>query len=119
MNLVAKEYVAAQDPENPGVLVLSRNAGAAQELDAALLVDPQDAEGLSTHIASALAMPQSERRARWRQMQDRLAHASIHRWFTSFLNELKSPRPAVLPIAAAAVSTLRGDPPQRAFAAHR
>ncbi len=55
MNLVAKEYVAAQDPADPGVLVLSKFAGAAHELDGALQVDPTDIEGTSRKMASALA----------------------------------------------------------------
>ena len=62
MNLVAKEYVAAQDPEDPGVLILSRFAGAAAELTAALLVNPYDPETVATSIAHALSMPLEERR---------------------------------------------------------
>src|SRR3982751_6955532 len=57
MNLVAKEYVAAQDAENPGVLILSRFAGAAVECEAALLVNPYDPESGGTAIAPAFAMP--------------------------------------------------------------
>ncbi|MFN3656595.1 MAG: trehalose-6-phosphate synthase [Pseudolabrys sp.] len=92
MNLVAKEYVAAQDPANPGVLVLSRFAGAARELDAALLVDPNDIEGLSRAVATALTMPGSERRARWQHMMDGLLRRSIHVWFAEFMDELKRGR---------------------------
>ncbi len=61
MNLVAKEFVAAQDPDDPGVLVLSRFAGAARELQAALIVNPYDPEGVSIAIDRALAMPLPER----------------------------------------------------------
>jgi len=100
MNLVAKEYVAAQNPDDPGVLVLSKYAGAAQELDAALLVDPHDVEAVARQIAAGLAMSRGERCARWQQMSDRLARGSIHRWFSSFLEELKSPRPIPMPLAA-------------------
>jgi trehalose 6-phosphate synthase len=107
MNLVAKEYVAAQNPEDPGVLVLSRFAGAAHELDAALLVDPHDIGGVAQQIATALSMPRGERRARWRQMADRLSRHSIHRWFASFLDELKSPRPTVVPLPPAKVPSIR------------
>src|SRR5205823_9819026 len=64
MNLVAKEYIAAQDAENPGVLILSRFAGAAAECTAALLVNPYDPEAVATSIAHALAMPSEERRSR-------------------------------------------------------
>ena len=67
MNLVAKEYVAAQNPFDPGVLVLSSFAGAAKELDAALLVNPHDIDGMARQIANALAMSLEERRERWQQ----------------------------------------------------
>ena len=62
MNLVAKEYVAAQDADDPGVLILSRFAGAALELEAALLVNPYDTEAVAAAIARSLAMPLEERR---------------------------------------------------------
>ena len=104
MNLVAKEYVAAQNPDDPGVLVLSKFAGASHELDAALLVDPRDADAVAVQIAAGLAMPRSERRARWQQMADRLARHSIHRWFASFLDELKTLRPVAVPLAPAKVA---------------
>jgi len=117
MNLVAKEYVAAQNPDDPGVLVLSRYAGAAQELDAALLVDPKDIDGLAAQIATALAMPRSERCARWRHMHERLTRHSIHRWFAGFLQDLKSPRPNVLPLTGTAPAAVRGAPRDRALAA--
>jgi trehalose 6-phosphate synthase len=100
MNLVAKEFIAAQNPDDPGVLVLSKYAGAAQELDAALLVDPQDVDAVARQIAAGLSMSRGERRARWQQMADRLSRGSIHRWFSSFLDELKSPRPIAVPLAA-------------------
>jgi trehalose 6-phosphate synthase len=112
MNLVAKEYVAAQNADDPGVLVLSKFAGAAHELDAALLVDPNRIDQVATQINDALIMPRGERRARWRQMADRLARHSIHRWFTTFLDELKSPRPTVVPLPAAKVPSIRPSVPQ-------
>jgi len=68
MNFVAKEYVAAQDPENPGVLVLSRFAGAAYQLQDALIVNPYDIEEVADAIYQALVMPLDERKARWKQM---------------------------------------------------
>ena len=73
MNLVAKEYVAAQNPADPGVLVLSKFAGAANELDTALLVNPHDIDGMARTIATALSMPLTERRLRWEAMMDKLA----------------------------------------------
>jgi trehalose 6-phosphate synthase len=92
MNLVAKEYVAAQDPENPGVLVLSRFAGAAQELDAALLVNPFDVEGVAEAIHRALIMPLEERRERWQRMFAVMAQATQLHWSNSYLAALKASR---------------------------
>src|SRR5260370_7191042 len=62
MNLVAKEYVASQNPDDPGVLILSRFAGAAQECKAALIVNPYDPDSVAAAIGQALAMPLAERR---------------------------------------------------------
>src|SRR3954454_15451515 len=76
MNLVAKEYVAAQDPENPGVLVLSQFAGAARELDAALLVNPYDPSGVAATLDRALAMSLDERRERHAAMLRVMRHHS-------------------------------------------
>ena len=118
MNLVAKEYVAAQNPEDPGVLVLSRYAGAANELDAALLVDPQDIEAVSRQLRTALAMPRSERRARWQHMNDKLVRHSIHRWFADFMQDLKTPRPNVLPLTGTAAPAPRPTVQDRALVAH-
>jgi trehalose 6-phosphate synthase len=89
MNLVAKEYVAAQHPEDPGVLVLSRFAGAAQELSGALLVNPYDIEGVSDALATALAMPLEERRERWEVMLKRLKQFDIVTWRESYLQALQ------------------------------
>ena len=68
MNLVSKEYVASQAPDNPGVLVLSQFAGAAQELKSALIVNPYDIEATAAAIARAFAMPLDERKDRWNAM---------------------------------------------------
>ena len=68
MNLVAKEYVAAQAPDNPGVLVLSQFAGAAQELKSALIVNPYDTEATAAAIARAFSMQLDERKDRWHAM---------------------------------------------------
>ncbi|MBL8689780.1 MAG: trehalose-6-phosphate synthase [Rhodospirillaceae bacterium] len=92
MNLVAKEYVAAQDPENPGVLVLSHLAGAAQELDAALLVNPFDPEGVAEAIHKGLVMPTDERRDRWRRMRTVLGHTTQRDWSRRFLAALADTR---------------------------
>lgn len=90
MNLVAKEYVASQDEANPGVLVLSRFAGAASELTDALLVNPFDLDGVADAIASALAMPVDERRQRWRASMDVLERHDITHWRRSFVESLQA-----------------------------
>jgi trehalose 6-phosphate synthase len=92
MNLVAKEYVAAQNPDDPGVLVLSKFAGAANELDTALLVNPHDIDGMARTIAVAVSMPFPERRMRWEAMMAKLRHRSIQQWFTSFVEVLETAR---------------------------
>jgi trehalose 6-phosphate synthase len=101
MNLVAKEYVAAQNPFDPGVLVLSEFAGAAKELDAALSVNPYDIEGIARQIGAALAMGLDERRERWQAMMEKLRAASVQSWFANFLRALEdAPRaPSHLPAA--------------------
>jgi trehalose 6-phosphate synthase len=88
MNLVAKEYVAAQNPADPGVLVLSKFAGAANELDTALLVNPHDIDGMAATIATALSMPLTERRLRWEAMMVKLRSGTIERWFAGFVDAL-------------------------------
>jgi len=93
MNLVAKEFVAAQDPDDPGVLVLSSFAGAARELDGALQVNPYDMDGVADAIATALAMPLEERQRRWRPMMERVSRYDIHAWRRDFLKALaETPR---------------------------
>jgi trehalose 6-phosphate synthase len=95
MNLVAKEYVAAQDEENPGVLILSRFAGAAVELDSALLVNPYDPESVGATIARALKMPLEERRARHAKMFQVLSVNDVKYWGERFITTLT--RPHALP----------------------
>jgi trehalose 6-phosphate synthase len=95
MNLVAKEYVAAQDKDDPGVLILSRFAGAAVECDSALIVNPYDSEGVGTMIARALAMPLDERRARHEAMFQVLLVNDVKSWGDRFLANLR--RQSVLP----------------------
>jgi trehalose 6-phosphate synthase len=92
MNLVAKEYVAAQNPTDPGVLVLSKFAGAANELDTALLVNPHDIDGMARTIATALAMPLIERRMRWEAMMVKLRAGTIQQWFADFVDALQETR---------------------------
>ena len=80
MNLVAKEYVAAQSELNPGVLILSQFAGAAEELNGAILVNPYDTDSMSEAMNTALDMDLSERITRWIQMMDQLEHFDVNRW---------------------------------------
>jgi trehalose 6-phosphate synthase len=88
MNLVAKEYVAAQNPEDPGVLILSRFAGAAIEFRRALLVNPYDPESVAGAIAQALAMPIEERRARHQALLAAILDHDVDRWQREFLAAL-------------------------------
>ena len=88
MNLVAKEYVAAQNPDDPGALMLSRFAGAALELDGALLVNPYDAEGMAEAMQTALAMPLEERRERWQSMFRRLETHDVDAWCRQVVGQL-------------------------------
>jgi trehalose 6-phosphate synthase len=88
MNLVAKEYVAAQNPFDPGVLVLSNYAGAAKELDCALLVNPHDVDDMARTFTVALNMSIDERRERWEAMMKKLRKVSVHTWFADFVTAL-------------------------------
>ena len=93
MNLVAKEFVAAQDAEDPGVLVLSQFAGAAEELgDGAILINPLEPEAIAAAIDSALRMPLAERQTRHRRMFRHLAANDIDGWAESFLAALAETR---------------------------
>jgi trehalose 6-phosphate synthase len=101
MNLVAKEFVAAQDPTDPGVLILSNLAGAARELSSALLVNPYDTRAVGHAIQAALAMTLSERRERHAAMMHVLTRNDIAAWTRRFVDALEH--------------TQAGDAPMRAF----
>ena len=88
MNLVAKEFVAAQDPADPGVLLLSQFAGAAEQMTDALLVNPYSRDELSDRILDALNMPLAERRARWEKLADGVRREDVHGWRRSFIDSL-------------------------------
>jgi trehalose 6-phosphate synthase len=90
MNLVAKEFVAAQDPADPGVLILSTLAGAARELTTAVMVNPYDSRGMAHAIQQAFNMPLAERRDRHQAMLEVLRVNSIDHWHTSFLETLEA-----------------------------
>ena len=109
MNLVAKEYIAAQNPADPGVLVLSKFAGAANELDAALQVNPHDIDGMARAIATALSMPLTERRMRYEVMMQKLRNHSIQQWFADFVEALQDrqiEREAAPPLVSSETPTL-------------
>ncbi|HDR8928357.1 TPA: alpha,alpha-trehalose-phosphate synthase (UDP-forming) [Burkholderia vietnamiensis] len=89
MNLVAKEYVSAQNPDDPGVLVLSRFAGAARELTGALIVNPIDIDGMADALSQALTMPLAERRARYADMIAQLRENNVSVWRDNFLRDLQ------------------------------
>lgn len=98
MNLVAKEYVAAQNPADPGVLVLSCFAGAAAQLTEAVIVNPHSAEDMADGIARALAMPLAERQERHQAMLECIVSKDVHWWSRTFMEALAAdPEPAILP----------------------
>jgi len=88
MNLVAKEYVAAQDPADPGVLILSRFAGAAAQMKAALIVNPYDQDEMAEAIQRALTMDLTERMLRWRELKAGLDAENLDHWWQGFLDTL-------------------------------
>src|SRR5678809_645108 len=89
MNLVAKEFVAAQDPEDPGVLILSRFAGAARQMREALLVNPNSPEEVADALKRALTMEKPERIRRWRALFDNVQTEDVTAWRDAFVNALQ------------------------------
>jgi trehalose 6-phosphate synthase len=89
MNLVAKEFVAAQNPEDPGVLILSNLAGAARELSTALLVNPYDTYAVGHAIQTAMSMPLAERRERHAAMLQVIKRNDIASWTRRFVEALE------------------------------
>jgi trehalose 6-phosphate synthase len=90
MNLVAKEYVAAQNPEDPGVLILSRFAGAAEQMGEALLVNPFSREEIADAIHRALTMPLEERIRKWRALIKVVQDTDVSLWRDAYVRALKS-----------------------------
>lgn len=88
MNLVAKEYIAAQDPEDPGVLVLSRFAGAARQMSEAVIVNPYSREELSEGLHRALCMERPERVERWKSLMDGITRSDVKAWRDGFVAAL-------------------------------
>jgi len=93
MNLVAKEYVAAQDPKDPGVLILSRFAGSANQLPAALIVNPNSPEEISEALKRALTMPLAERIERWRALFSNVQGEDVGAWRDAFVGALAGEDP--------------------------
>jgi len=89
MNLVAKEYVAAQDPEDPGVLILSQFAGAAEEMREALIVNPYDTDDMAERLHEALSMPLEERKRRHAALFDNIVRYDARAWLTDFIATLE------------------------------
>jgi trehalose 6-phosphate synthase len=95
MNLVAKEYIAAQSEKDPGVLVLSRFAGAADELDGAVIVNPYDIEAVAEAMHLGLIMSLDERQDRWRRLFAQIQEHDIVAWRQSFVDALATaPEPS-------------------------
>jgi trehalose 6-phosphate synthase len=89
MNLVAKEYVAAQDPADPGVLILSRFAGAAEDLTEALIVNPFDSDEIADAMHEALRMPLAERLRRYGALRERVWDTTASKYCARFLTYLE------------------------------
>lgn len=92
MNLVAKEYIAAQNPENPGVLVLSRFAGAAEQLTEAILVNPHSSEEVAHGLKLAMDMPLQERQTRWQALHENVQQHDVIGWADNFIKALEHPQ---------------------------
>ncbi|PVA08338.1 alpha,alpha-trehalose-phosphate synthase (UDP-forming) [Thalassorhabdomicrobium marinisediminis] len=90
MNLVAKEFVAAQDAEDPGVLILSNAAGAAEQMVDALIVNAHDADEISEAIERALTMPLTERKARHAALMKVVEDTDIATWGASYIDCLRT-----------------------------
>lgn len=88
MNLVAKEYIAAQNPDNPGVLLLSRYTGAAAQMQAAVIIDPHQPTSIVQGLKTALTMPLAERQERYQTLLQGLQNYDIHTWQQHFLEDL-------------------------------
>ncbi len=119
MNLVAKEFVAAQDPADPGVLLLSQFAGAASELGGgALMVNPHETEGVAAALRRALEMPLEERKQRYERMMAVLLGHDIDHWAQSFLDALTAPERPGLEGLMTRPAQMRSAPSPRAMGWH-
>ena len=80
----------AQDAADPGALILSEFAGAAEQLKSAILVNPHDGEQVAEAIHQALTMPLDERQNRWEAARDVIRETDIDSWRETFLDDLRS-----------------------------
>jgi trehalose 6-phosphate synthase len=103
MNLVAKEYVAAQDPDDPGVLMLSRFAGAARQMTEAVIVNPYSREELADGLKLSLSMSLAERRARYESLMAGIRRSNVKIWRDSFVDALTAAHEPFLPLMDTAV----------------
>lgn len=109
MNLVAKEFVAAQDPDDPGVLIISPMAGAARELTGAVQVNPYDKRGMALALQAALHMPLDERRQRHQKNLDAVRRYDIHNWYRRFYEALTGERLRMPNVTAAGAGHAAGN----------
>jgi trehalose-6-phosphate synthase len=108
LNLVAKEFVAAQGIEGGnGVLVLSEFAGAAAELKGAVLTNPHDQADLTAALSQALRMPEDEAAGRLRQLNDIVEYYDVDRWGRDFLAAVRDFTPASAEVHALAAAPKR------------
>jgi trehalose 6-phosphate synthase len=110
MNLVAKEYVAAQAPDDPGVLILSRFAGAALQMREALIVNPNSPEEMSEALKRALTMPREERIRRWQALFERVQNEDVTAWRDAYVQALKGEDEPPVERPAPNVTVLRTSP---------
>ena len=111
MNLVAKEYIAAQNPDNPGVLLLSRYAGAAEQMQAAVIIDPHEPQSIIDGLQTALTMPLVERKSRYQILLKGLEKDDLYAWQQHFLKDLydsKNYQTAGLPLATSQTDQMSG-----------
>ena len=87
MNLVAKEYIASRHT-NDGALILSRFAGAARELQGAIIINPYDTERSADAIKVALEMTAEEQNQRMKQMRLTVVRYNIYSWAAALLRTL-------------------------------
>lgn len=89
MNLVAKEYIATRT-DKTGVLILSEMAGSANEMNEAILINPNNFEQIADSLHEAINMPIAEQKLRNEELQKRLERYNVEKWANDFMNSLKA-----------------------------